>query len=529
MKKVTEKAEELSQNESVAGEKRFLFNLNREKIEKMILYTAMILALNHTLITVWVSIYNIGVPSARGIDGICIGFLIAEILLLFIYIGMTEKEIKKNIYEVIKHYFTKDQILISAIPLFYYISLVYSAATEGIISPEDNFKHFFDCLVGVFIIYPVGRSLFKHKLPRVFEIVLHIVILGITCYIVYILYNVFKGQVITTHFRGKIGVFPLDKGDYIEYHLQINSHHNTTGAYAALFTLISISMAAWKKGLLRIVYLIAACCHGVVLVLSNSRSTFLSGCVFIAILIGLIAFFAIKHKWINKKVLRWLLTIFVIIGSFGCLIALRESVFWIYEECANVEVVKESDVNENHNIDHQDEVLEENISRNLDVTNLMGREIIWGAAVTGIVANKRNFLIGVTPCGVGEVICEMSNGLFTEYAHNQILEIGVSLGVPAMLIFILWLVLLANRCVMLGFADEKRVSLQQKCIPLLVLFCAMFNMFEATLFFYNTFTNGIFMLVSAWCYEAARFGRVAEEKRFMGIFMKRKEIETTDI
>lgn len=505
------------------GEKRFIFGLDREKIEKLIRGTAIAFALNHILVSVWVIVYNIGVPSARGLDKIYAGLVLAEIVLLMVYIVMNETGAKQKIYGLFKAYFTKDQLLLGLLPLIYYVCLVYYAATEGIPNPEDNFKNFMDCLINVFVIYPLGRYYFKHKIPRTLEIIIHILMIGITCYIVYVLYNVFNGVVLTTYFRGKIGMMKQDFGNGTEYHLQINSHHNTTGAFSALFTLLSVSMAVWKKGIFRILYLVIAFIHSIVLVLSNSRSTFLSGCVFLALLAGVVVYFVIKHKWIDKRVLRWIISLIVVIGFFFILVTLRNSVFWIYGKCTGTGMVEQA-LNVSENVGPSDTaVTTEALSRDLEVSNLMGREIIWGCAITGMVMNNRNLLIGVTPCGTGSVIYELSNGRFPVYTHNQILEIGLGLGVPAMMVFVLWLVLLANRCVMIGFADETRMGVRHKCVPLLVLFLVMFNMFEAILFFSNTFVGGVFMLTSAWCFEAARFGSVAKDGRFLGVFMQRKE------
>jgi len=90
------------------GEKRFLFGLDRHKIEKLIHITSVVAAINHIMVSVWVIIYNIGVPSARGLDIYLCLFLIAELLLLFYYIRSHEETWKQSIKALFKRYFTKD-------------------------------------------------------------------------------------------------------------------------------------------------------------------------------------------------------------------------------------------------------------------------------------------------------------------------------------------------------------------------------------------------------------------------------------
>jgi len=413
--------------------------------------------------------------------------------------------------------------LLSFLPVWYIVSLYVNFLFDENVINEANMKYLLDIIINVFIIYPLGRYYFKNRFSKLLEIVLHVIILGITCYIIYVLYHIFQGEVLTTYFRGKIGMMKLEFGDHIEYHLQVNSHHNTTGAFSALFTLISVSMAVWKRGVFGIIYMVAGFLHSVVLILSNSRSTFLSGCIFLALLFGVIAFFTIKHKWTDKKLLRWLLATTIVVVSFIFLVTMRNSVYWIYEKCTSTQIAEKSVKIDGYKDIATEAIATQDISRDMDVSNLMGREIIWACAINGMVMNNQNLLVGVTPIGTGSVINNLSNGQFPVYTHNQVLEIGLGLGLPAMLILIFWLVLLANRCTMIGFAPEERMGLIQKCIPLLVLFLVMFNMFEAILFFYNTFVGGVFMLTAGWCFEAARFGSVAENKRFMGVFMRRKE------
>lgn len=483
--------------------RKWIFGLNTEKLKKLICYTSFVLGINHLFISIWVSIYNIGVPSARGLDLWLLGALAMEVALLFIYVVQNDSDI--GIRGIIKSYFTKDQVLISLIPCLVVISLTINYFLDGYLKYDVNFKYLLDISINVFVIYPLGRFCVKNRIPKAFEIVLHIIIIGITVYIAYILFNVFNDKVITTFFRGKIGMMKLEIGiDYYEYHLQINSHHNTTGAFAGAFTIISVCMAMWKKSWLRIVYIIAIVIHGVTLILANSRSTFLAASIFGSLIMGITVFYYAKNKWRSKRVIKWILFTIAVILVFLLLINIRKNVFTLYERCTNT--LHNDNYGEGTNIEEKEEQIEnvENLARNLDVSNLMGREIIWTCAVQGMFLNARNMLIGVTPEGVWQLIGELSNGMYYVYSHNELLEIGVGLGFPAMLILILWLAYLANRCLVIGLSDDKKNGINQKVIPLFVLFLVLFNMVEAILFFYNTLIGGLFMLTSSWCFEKVR-------------------------
>ena len=97
---------------------------------------------------------------------------------------------------------------------------------------------------------------------------------------------------------------------------------------------------------------------------------------------------------------------------------------------------------------------------------LTGRTTIWKYAIQGICSSLRAFFFGVTPVSVNSLISLMSNGQFDMYTHNQLLEVGVSLGFPALCMFSFWFIsVLHEGYLLLRKADDVK----RYCI-VLVLF-----------------------------------------------------------
>lgn len=520
-----------------SSENRANYHINRPMIEKVIRITGLYLAVSHLLTPVMTVLVSLIAPFFINIEYKVAVILVAEILLLLLYIRLTSEYPRKEIEKLIKSFFPKDQLLIGLLPICFFISIVINAALDGQVRYTVNSKYLFDILLNVFVTYPIGRYYVRHKFPKGLEIFFHIVITAITVYMVYIICNVFNGETVRTFYNGKIGMNRLEFSGIPEYHLQINSHHNTSGAFAGSFMLICIILSVLKKGFFRILYILEAFVNSIILILTNSRSTFISGAVYLSLYLGLILYFVLKHKLINyntvkKKIMVWLLSLFSVIGAFYIMSSLRDSVFTVYRKCTQDEIVIEESASSSYDKEHN--FVE---ARDLDVSNLMSRDLIWSYAIQGMIMNNRNLLIGVTPPGIVTTIGDIGGPEFYVYSHNQLLEIGLGLGLPAMVIFAIWLIILANRCVIIGFAEETRLSLQQKLVPLLVLYLVMFNMVEAILFFGNSFIGGLFMFSSAWCFETVRSSKV-NSKMFrirtdmlknMPTRKKQTQIEKSDI
>ena len=127
---------------------------------------------------------------------------------------------------------------------------------------------------------------------------------------------------------------------------------------------------------------------------------------------------------------------------------------------------------------------------------LTGRTDIWAGALKGMVSSVQRFFLGVTPVGVNSLISLMTDGKYDMYTHNQFLEVGVALGVPAMCAFIVWFVLILKA----GYVQLKKEFNYSMLLIVFVLALMLGNMAEATLMFYQFITGHAFFFLCGWIY-----------------------------
>lgn len=465
--------------ESKQAEKKIVFGMDYEKVKRTTIVLSVVLSINHLLLPLHRLFYALTVDLFKTID-----ILILAVIVLSVGGLIVSESNRKESCLLIKNFFSKDQILIGIIPLILVFSCLYKAISGDSLVFKNNFDYIMDMVIGCFIMYPIGKYVRRVGIGKRLECFFHIVLLLITVYAAQVLITVFQGGVVRTPAGGIIGINVIDFGIEGEFHLLFNCHHNTTGAYAATIMLICLCMVVWKKGILRISYLLGASIHMTVLILANSRSTFISAAFFISILVAILSFHYFKDSKKVKRMICFVIGGFVAAVVFIGLNFVRKGCFDLF--------VKSSGYNA------ENEIGAEEISRDLALNNLMGRDLIWKASIKGMTANAENALLGVTPHKVVDTIDENSEIKFGVYTHNQFLEIGLSIGIPALIIFTIWMVYLAVNCLQIGLLKGKRFSIGQKVVPLFIMFLVVYNLVEATLFFYQYFPGCLFIILAGW-------------------------------
>ncbi|MBO4290457.1 MAG: O-antigen ligase family protein [Lachnospiraceae bacterium] len=412
-----------------------------------------------------------------------LGILVA----LFLVSAVRSKECKQ-----IKSYFSKEQILLGAVFVALFLSCLLNQLWNGAQLITNNSKYLFDTFVCVFILFPLGRRLAVcKKRSKGLKLIWDCLLFFLAAVMAFVLINVFQGRVLHTVLNGGIGMLIFNE----TLQLSINCHPNTVGAYSGLLFLICISLSVSSGGFRRGLYIVESLIHFVVLALSNSRGAFFSMLCIAASMAGLTVYYSVRGK---AKWGKWLAAILSGLLIFLILFFMRNAVFTLY---ARISPPKTTVVNDSGKTVQQDEVI-----RKLNVTSVNGRQRIWECTIRLITGNPRNALVGVTPYRIASILGSMLQWEIDVYTHNQILEVGADTGIPAMLIFLVFLLLLAGKSLKLGFAPSKAEEWKQKLPLLILLFLIIANVMEATLLFYGYLSGGVFMLLCGWiCERYVRF------------------------
>lgn len=376
-------------------------------------------------------------------------------LVVYVILMLTKYRLhaKKTILSYIKQIFSGGNLWITMLFLWYLLTCVFWGTQIGGKIFKMNDRLLLDVFISFFVLYmfPWDR--------RVYDWFIHILMLVDTVFMIWVLYNNFKLNILTVP-GGQIGMSK-------EYSLVIACNRNTTGAFAAVFLMLALYMVSTKKGVVRGAYIIAALIQLFPLYLSNSRTAYLA-CV---IAIAAAGFFLGQRVYTRK---------YKVVVSLGCALLCGAVVYALKYGVAALF----------NSITHLGEHIDADAIRDVDLTDTSGRIPIWIAAVKAMFLSSWNFMLGVTPARVEGILGYLQNKEnYMLYTHNQFLQIGVAFGIPGLIFYCGWLVKTAKQCWKVAMNGRYWM------VACTVLMLVVANLTESYLIAYFYFCGSVFFLV----------------------------------
>ncbi|MBQ7639020.1 MAG: O-antigen ligase family protein [Clostridia bacterium] len=371
--------------------------------------------------------------------------------------------------------FKAEYVILAALTAWFFVSCAVMTYTRRENWFELNKEYLVDATITLLVFFPVGRYYARAGCPKALKNVVHVLILLRTVFIAYALFIIFRGGAVDLPNGGQI---KMDE----DFELQLNYNSNTAGAWQLVFFLCCFIMIfVIRHPAMKAAYSIAAAVNYTALALSNSRTAY------IAALFGLASTVFVwvyqkKTAVLPKKKAVFIAAVFAIL-SCAVFLLLRDQVFYLYHASVGrftSPVIADDSLG---------------IKRILTAeSGFTGRTTIWKHALNGIFSSLQVFLTGVTPAGVVGLIMRMSGGKVNYYTHNQLLEIAVSLGVPAMCVCVIWILHVLRQALNL-----IRNNYTQILYPLIIVLSLLLaNMTEATLLFYFNVAGHVFFLLCGW-------------------------------
>lgn len=364
--------------------------------------------------------------------------------------------------------FQPAQVLLILFLAWYIISCLSMTITFGSDWVTYNHAGLLNTAVSGLLVFPLGYVMIREGKNSFGRILLHIVLLGWTLFIVYVLFHIFRGETITTFNNGIIRI--KDSA------LQLNCNRNTTGAWEMLFFLVCCFMTLrCKKMPLKIVYGLASVIHYVGLTLSNCRAGFLAS------LIGFMAIAGIAvYLWLDRKKgpHKLLFALIAAAAAGAAYYFLSTGIFSLYNAINGAKSSGRAFAEQEQ--------------------TFSGREQVWGYAIEGIFSSFRTAVFGVTPMSVVEMINQISTGEKDVYTHNQFLEIAAGIGIPGLCIFLGWFGMIVRDAYRLFFVQKDKTLFL--IVPVIIMAMMLANMMEATLEFYDFINHYAFFLLCGMLY-----------------------------
>ena len=359
--------------------------------------------------------------------------------------------------------------------LLLFFWLILSCLVQTVISGQDYFlmnsPEMTDLEI-IIIVYLLGKRCAIHGIRKFTEYILKAILAIVTVSMLFILCSIFTNTYFITPNDGYIGMF--GGTDF-----QINCHRNFVGAGAMTISLICFCLILVSKTKMqKIIYSVFFVIHYFALILSCSRTGILSALVGFIVIVGIVFY---MHFDKSKPSLR------ILYSSLGALISgaiffvLRYPVFRLYSSI--VAQFGGNSLGAREIID-------------ASTVTMNSRTTIWKYCLE-IMLTPRYMITGSTPAGSVDALLDLTNNTLTyPHAHNQILQVGISLGIPGMCIFIVLLILIAIKCLKALFGRNYTTGI--KFMPCLILAIMIDNMAERYSMFYQFFISYVFFFLCGY-------------------------------
>lgn len=356
----------------------------------------------------------------------------------------------------------------------------FLAAAEGRAPLSGNIRYLFYMASSLLVIFPLGYHLGKRRQMALFHAMFDTCLVVFSLFLLYAYFRFFRGEF---HFF----TFGENEFDFTLPRIRFGVNPNSTAAYGAFFLIGGLYrfhslQNSWKRALLVFFELIAFTAF----VYSESRTAFISLALALGVWIGARIYRRKKDKGSGSVLLSLLcavvtavLTVAVLYGVLNILRSLQSTVL--------KSVVTHAGTDEGPADDRG--FMSDN------ALTLGGRIRIWLAIVKEVFRNRHLLLHGCSQSATSAEVYALIGKSYN--THNQFLEVLLAYGLPALVLFLVWLLWLAGKSVFLGL-DRSEEDDPSWMLPLILLMMIVDNLAETMLVARIHFVGFLFFLLAGY-------------------------------
>ena len=476
------------------SEKRALF-------EKLLFALAFAVAAFHTLLAAFRYI----IPYTKFITPLrWAGFGVFILVALYLFISVCfSSSFLSRLKAIFRQLCTPEQVLLLLMLLWFVLSLLFNQINGCYPYLQAGDWLLFDFVVCTCFLFPLPSLLRRNTSKQWTELLIHLVVITYSVFTIVCLWHIFHLEVLD---------FPSgEQGGLTEnFELVLGLHYNLTGMIAATMFCLCVIMIFTQELSIKILYAVFALSQLVVIYLCNSRTVFVGVLAFVSVTSF---FFAWNQLQKQKLLLRLLLSLLVC----GFITALywfgRSEMFSLFDKITHFRAALSEGLRfsesqwfitklgmHSASVNLPFLLAKSNAAGARGLTNLSHRLDVWAAALKVMFSSPQSFFFGVTLFDAPEAIRDIGGYQreLVAHAHNIILQIGISMGVPAMLMFLAFLVSVAVRSVRILIGKSGRFLKHSYVIPASVLCFVTINMAEAYLIGYFSVMGCFFFLLCGW-------------------------------
>lgn len=346
----------------------------------------------------------------------------------------------------------------------------------------DNGLRIFHAAEITFILFPLAGIIGNRRMEKLVPNLLKAVLIPNI---------VFHAWVLWQYLHLNFIIFPSGRAlemDF-EYSLRIGYNRNMTGAIAVTMLALCLYLVVTRRGWRKLPYCLGAAVYYITLVYSNCRTSWYV-CLLLAVAVCI---FGIADLLKSKKpILRYGAGLGAAVLILLLLRWTRTGLFHVLGSILmHAETLPPA-------ITHFDPSALDALTRTYS-SGLSGREDLYRACLYVMTHDPYCFFFGVTPTDVGRAVYGLCgvDVVYTQ-AHNFFLQMGMSYGVPAMLLTIAFTISLAVRSFRILFRSGAKCPRGSWMLPVTVFCILAQDMMESFLNSGGTMVTVAFYLFAGW-------------------------------
>ena len=491
-------------------------------------------------------------------------------LLYAVIAACTDRDELKRIGGMLRRMCSFEQIMLVLMLLWYILGCAVRSRLDAEPLFKFNDNRLFMFTMTVFVFFPFMSLMGRERAKRTFEGMIHVTMA---------IYTVFSAWCVWKYYRVEFFTFPsgLRLQNYREgISMMMGGNINITAAAAVVLLGLCMYMLLTQKPLVRIAYGFAAAVQLTVMILTNSRTSYLAFLCMTIVAAFLFMWDILQNRAIPVRIAAGLIAAALCAGAVfliqASLVRMFAHVYPTYleqlaeeekqaaaereaekqaahemwmEEYARKAATAEQTVTEESAQEAEQAAAEETVQesdqaataetaagaaatgetaaagetaaepesapstappptpyadetvRKMD--DLNGRVSVWVFAIKIIGSSPDHLLFGVSPVHVQrqlEVTSRFDRAI--PHAHNGILQVGIGIGAPAMLMFLLFEISIIARCFMIVFKGRGIPFRYSWTVPVTLMGILIIDLVETMLFAMLRVNLPIFYILAGW-------------------------------
>ena len=378
--------------------------------------------------------------------------------LVFLFVKLSEQtDPRRYLRKAAKRFFSREQCILLAVFLWFVIDCAIHQKLFGGTYFKDNDWRMFQFGLVIVLFFAFVRITGPKHARKIIEGMIHFTTIIYGSFCSYVLWHYLHADYFTFPSGRKLELQP-----YMHMSMKMGVNQNITAAQLTVMIGLCLYMIFTQKRKIKVIYLFPFGVFFMLLVLSNSRASYFACMCMIVMSIGIYAFRRMRpadpggnskriltrqqdkgeagkrRPGFHDQIIRAAVVVMAIILCALLVRWLRRGVFSTVQN----NTAGSTDAGQ---------------SLRTIGNGLNGRDLIWQAVIKMLLSSPRYFFLGVMPSEVGQTLVDLQLYYKVQpHCHNLLLQIAASLGVPAMIVFCVFLVSLIRRAVRLIMIRDPR-------------------------------------------------------------------------